>query len=120
MEGKKSRVRPKKQQIKVDDKISKLKNSGSTLYAVMESISRISKTQVGGGIFTQIPYIGASASAGQQQKRANQSPIPMQVNLIDCVAPPPSRGVTVTLGKKLEAGNQAPKLADAALGKKKD
>lgn len=65
MAGKKSRGRPKKEQIKVDDKIPKLKNIGRSSSAVMESISGALKMQAGSGVVAQILYVGASASSSQ-------------------------------------------------------
>ncbi|OIT08771.1 hypothetical protein A4A49_63120, partial [Nicotiana attenuata] len=112
MAGKKSCSRPKKEQIKVDDKIPKLKTTGGSSSAVMESISGAPKTQVGSGILTQIPYVGASALASQQQKQANQSPIPLHVDLRGSVTPPISRVATVSLSsKEQEVATQAPSPA---------
>nr|XP_016444555.1 PREDICTED: uncharacterized protein LOC107769810 [Nicotiana tabacum] len=74
----------------------------------MEFISGASKTHLGPGILTQIPYVGAFASASQQQKRANQSLIPLHVDLRGSVTLPPSRDATVPLKvKEQEVGNQA-------------
>lgn len=77
--------------------MTKFQNSttGGSPSAVMESISGASKTQVGSGILTQIPYVGASALASQQQKQANQSPISLHVDLRGSVTPPISQVVTV-------------------------
>ncbi|OIT32324.1 hypothetical protein A4A49_08417 [Nicotiana attenuata] len=89
MAGKKARGRPKKQQIKVDDKIPKLNTIGRNSAVVMESIFGASKMQARSVNLPQMSYGEASGSASQQQKKANQSPIPMHVDLRAVTIPLP-------------------------------
>ncbi|OIT39901.1 hypothetical protein A4A49_59297 [Nicotiana attenuata] len=108
MAGKKVRGRPRKQQIRVDDKIPKLNTLERSATKFMESISGTSKVtnipgaskELGSVLSTQIYRGEASGSARQQQKQANQSPIPMHVDLRGSITPLAIREITVPLSKE--------------------